>query len=262
MDRTGTSNGPWSTERFTCSSAGPSPREDIDRCERPRPGVRTARAPFPGYAPRDSIETLRAKMPKVFADFQIAADVVYKTVGGRDLQLDLLTPKNLPKKPAPLLFHIHGGGWTGGDKKQDTAHYQPFLDKGISCAAINYRLTPDSPLPAPVHDAGRALPRDGAAVDRGAVCCPDRLRGRDPELRVLELPPPLVADRLDLDGVLFLRVVALEDRAHGRQRHEDEHDRRRDRPHDLDRAVAAPGGSARPLRAQRRPLRRAVRASQ
>src|SRR5258708_6323083 len=34
----------------------------------------------------------------------------------------------------PLLVYIHGGGWTGGDKKQDTKHYQPFLDKGISYA--------------------------------------------------------------------------------------------------------------------------------
>ncbi len=59
--------------------------------------------------------------------------------------------------PRPLLVYIHGGGWTGGDKKQDTAHYLPFLEKGISCAAINYRLTGEAPLPAPVHDAARAI---------------------------------------------------------------------------------------------------------
>jgi acetyl esterase/lipase len=59
--------------------------------------------------------------------------------------------------PRPLLVYIHGGGWTSGDKKQDTAKYQPFLDKGISCAAINYRLSGIAPLPAPVHDAARAI---------------------------------------------------------------------------------------------------------
>src|SRR5580700_3573510 len=53
--------------------------------------------------------------------------------------------------PRPLLVYIHGGGWVVGDKKQDTAQYRPFLDKGISCAAINYRLTAEHPLPAPVH---------------------------------------------------------------------------------------------------------------
>ena len=59
--------------------------------------------------------------------------------------------------PRPLLVYIHGGGWTGGDKKQDSKAFLPFLDKGISYAAINYRLTPDNPLPAPVHDAARAI---------------------------------------------------------------------------------------------------------
>lgn len=59
--------------------------------------------------------------------------------------------------PRPLLVYIHGGGWTTGDKQQEPAKFQPFLDRGISYAAINYRLTPANPLPAPVHDAARAI---------------------------------------------------------------------------------------------------------
>jgi len=59
--------------------------------------------------------------------------------------------------PRPLLVYIHGGGWIGGDKKQAEAKFRPFLDKGISYAAINYRLTGQAPLPAPVHDAARAI---------------------------------------------------------------------------------------------------------
>ena len=59
--------------------------------------------------------------------------------------------------PRPLLVYIHGGGWTRGDKQQPAENFTPYLDKGISYAAINYRLTPDNPLPAPVHDAVRAI---------------------------------------------------------------------------------------------------------
>lgn len=59
--------------------------------------------------------------------------------------------------PRPLLVYIHGGGWTGGDKKQDPKNFQKFLDQGISYAAINYRLSSEAPLPAPVHDAARAI---------------------------------------------------------------------------------------------------------
>ena len=59
--------------------------------------------------------------------------------------------------PRPLLVYIHGGGWTGGDKKQPAENFVPFLKKGVSYAAINYRLTGEAPLPAPVHDAARAI---------------------------------------------------------------------------------------------------------
>jgi acetyl esterase/lipase len=59
--------------------------------------------------------------------------------------------------PRPLLVYIHGGGWTGGDKKQDPKNFRPFLEKGISYAAINYRLSGEYPLPAPVHDAARGI---------------------------------------------------------------------------------------------------------
>lgn len=59
--------------------------------------------------------------------------------------------------PRPLLVYIHGGGWIGGDKQQKPEAIRPFLDKGISYAAINYRLTGQAPLPAPVHDAARAI---------------------------------------------------------------------------------------------------------
>lgn len=59
--------------------------------------------------------------------------------------------------PRPLLVYIHGGGWTTGDKKQAYEAFRPFLARGISYAAINYRLTGEHPLPAPVHDAARAI---------------------------------------------------------------------------------------------------------
>jgi acetyl esterase/lipase len=60
------------------------------------------------------------------------------------------------KGPRPLLVNIHGGGWISGDKSS-FFDYKSFLDKGISCASISYRFTPENPLPTPVHDAARAI---------------------------------------------------------------------------------------------------------
>lgn len=59
--------------------------------------------------------------------------------------------------PRPLLVYIHGGGWLNGDKSKKGPAIKPFLDRGISFAAINYRLAPEHPLPAPVHDAARGI---------------------------------------------------------------------------------------------------------
>ncbi len=59
--------------------------------------------------------------------------------------------------PRPLLVFIHGGGWTQGNMPGSARQFIPFLERGISVAAINYRLSSDEPLPAPVHDAARAI---------------------------------------------------------------------------------------------------------
>ena len=58
--------------------------------------------------------------------------------------------------PRPVKVFIHGGGWIKGDKSKRES-MGGWLEKGISVAAINYRFTPQDPLPAPVHDAARAI---------------------------------------------------------------------------------------------------------
>jgi acetyl esterase/lipase len=62
------------------------------------------------------------------------------------------------KGPRPVVVFIHGGGWLNGDKRSASASKRKtFLAAGISYAAINYRLASKHPLPAPVHDAARAI---------------------------------------------------------------------------------------------------------
>jgi acetyl esterase/lipase len=66
------------------------------------------------------------------------------------------------KKPAPVAFIIHGGGWRGGSKERldRFADANALLKSGISVAAINYRYATDDespPVKAPLHDAARAL---------------------------------------------------------------------------------------------------------
>jgi acetyl esterase/lipase len=68
-------------------------------------------------------------------------------------------------KPTPIVLLIHGGGWMNGDKTgYGTKAIQPYLDAGISVAAINYRFIAQAmeqhvepPVKACLHDAARAL---------------------------------------------------------------------------------------------------------
>lgn len=66
-------------------------------------------------------------------------------------------------KPAPLVFHIHGGGWVNGDKAH-VASLERYLAAGISVVSINYRFVTQAivagvkpPVEWPLHDAARAL---------------------------------------------------------------------------------------------------------
>jgi acetyl esterase/lipase len=60
--------------------------------------------------------------------------------------------------PAPLLIFIHGGGWNGGQKTDLPPKLLKYmLEHGVSVASINYRYTSIALLPAPVHDAARAV---------------------------------------------------------------------------------------------------------
>jgi len=89
------------------------------------------------------------------------ADYAYGNESQRQ-KLDFWQVKS--DQPAPVVLMIHGGGWTGGDKSGYANAVQPYLDKGISVAAINYRFIAQAmeqkvepPVKACVHDAARAL---------------------------------------------------------------------------------------------------------
>ncbi|HET6883759.1 MAG TPA: alpha/beta hydrolase, partial [Pirellulales bacterium] len=65
------------------------------------------------------------------------------------------------EKPAPLLVHIHGGGFVGGDKRQgiNPAMLRILKDSGVHFASINYRFVDgkDVIFPAPLLDGARAV---------------------------------------------------------------------------------------------------------
>jgi len=79
-------------------------------------------------------------------------DVVYATVDGKALGLDLYMPAGVASPP--LLVWVHGGAWRAGTKAQVP---QQFVEHGIATASLDFRQTTEARFPANVHDIKAAI---------------------------------------------------------------------------------------------------------
>jgi acetyl esterase/lipase len=62
------------------------------------------------------------------------------------------------EQPGPALVWIHGGGYVIGTAQQDDALCRRFVrELGVTVAAVDYRLAPEHPYPAPLEDCYSAL---------------------------------------------------------------------------------------------------------
>jgi acetyl esterase/lipase len=79
-------------------------------------------------------------------------DVVYATVAGKDLKLDIYMPAGAT---APqLLVWVHGGAWRSGTKEGAP---KIFAEKGFAIASLDFRQSTEARFPAAVHDIKAAI---------------------------------------------------------------------------------------------------------
>ncbi len=95
----------------------------------------------------------------------IEPDVVFGTGGGRDLRCDIYHPPAAVKNGLGVLL-VHGGGWTSGDRSQLRGYGILLGRKGYVCVASEYRLVPESPWPACLHDVKTAIRWTRANAER------------------------------------------------------------------------------------------------
>ena len=84
------------------------------------------------------------------------ADIIYKTVAGRNLALDLYQSAN-NDEPRPLFVYFHGGNWKAGSRRAHGQQGTEFVDMGYTMAAIEYRLSGEAPFLAAIRDICDAL---------------------------------------------------------------------------------------------------------
>lgn len=99
-----------------------------------------------GSAPQ--VESFQGENLKVFTD------IAYSTDHRRN-SLDIYAPAKTQN--APVLFFVHGGGWSEGDKNIYGHIGRHFSRNGFVTVVINHRLSPEVKHPAHAQDAAKAF---------------------------------------------------------------------------------------------------------
>jgi acetyl esterase/lipase len=104
------------------------------------------------------------KAPAPAFEVRVVRDVTYRDLcPGEDAhrnknKLDLYVPKG--KKDFPVLFFVHGGAWTIGDKEHFGIYSvlgMYWARHGVGVVLPNYRLSPDVRHPEHIKDVARAF---------------------------------------------------------------------------------------------------------
>jgi len=83
-----------------------------------------------------------------------ALDVEYSAVGQR-VSMDIYRPANDAPRAAVLL--VHGGGFRAGTRESYSKLATRLAQHGYVAATVTYRLAPQFPFPAAVHDVKAAV---------------------------------------------------------------------------------------------------------
>jgi acetyl esterase/lipase len=83
------------------------------------------------------------------------SDVAYASASSAQV-LDLWLPSGA-RQPYPLVIFVHGGGFSGGDKRDVGSKVAPLLQSGFAVASVDYRLSGEAHFPASPRDVKAAV---------------------------------------------------------------------------------------------------------
>jgi acetyl esterase/lipase len=88
---------------------------------------------------------------QIESQYRVDRSVPYRVVGDRTLTADVYS--KLPSsKSVPVMYYIHGGGWSHGTKTTELVYIHPWLKMGWDVVSVEYRLTDAACAPAAVED--------------------------------------------------------------------------------------------------------------
>lgn len=86
------------------------------------------------------------------ANAEVERDIEYGSADGISLKMNLFKPEG---QQLGLVVYVHGGGWRGGAKED--CPIVSLVRAGYVLASVDYRLTPQAPFPANIHDINGAI---------------------------------------------------------------------------------------------------------
>jgi acetyl esterase/lipase len=99
------------------------------------------------------------KTPKTGGNFEVEVHKDIPYVEDKDAderqKLDLYLPKGA--KDYPILFFIHGGGWTAGSRSDFDKIGRTFAKNGVGFVSTGYRLSPKVQHPAHIQDVAKGF---------------------------------------------------------------------------------------------------------
>ena len=106
--------------------------------------------------PATSTTDVPSAAVRLAVGFRALAPRAYRSVGGRELKLDLHVPGG-PGGPWPVFVFFHGGGWIVGSRESVSLHLLPWMERGWATVNVEYRLAREARAPAAVWDARHAV---------------------------------------------------------------------------------------------------------
>ena len=115
-----------------------------------------------------TVEREYAKLKKNYPQIEIVKTVpskktreqtgiVYHSIGGRNLLLDVFYPNSKAKKKRIAIMIIHGGGWRSGNRMQHHPMAQKLAELGYVCFTPEYRLSTEALYPSAIYDLKAAV---------------------------------------------------------------------------------------------------------
>lgn len=109
--------------------------------------------------PAEAAKQREAFLAKIKEKVDVRLNVPYADNDNPRQQVDIYLPKDASAgEPLPVVLFIHGGGWSGGDRKGYMARAVEMAAGGKYAAiSVGYRMSSEAKWPAQIHDCKAAV---------------------------------------------------------------------------------------------------------